>query len=184
MRLLDLMVCFVQQFAHRGCDIVSGDPLEVEAPEDLVDEFAEVVTFLRESFEMAGKAGLVDKALHRLCYRRKYRQRGHIDWENAFPKEWAFTEHEERLLSERLGLPVWVHLDCVLEGRLEGVRPGWCFITPGKYRPIYGNPRVQFLQRTESALPFSSLMVERREILNALSPNPTTRINKETPNAK
>ena len=157
--LTDQLVCFIQQTAQQGVRVVNTTPLEVEGPSRKIDQVAEVMKWFRAEVELRGKPGLVDKMIHRLCGRIDRCENGFIDWERAFPDNWVFTVHEQELLAHRLGRSVWIDRGPIRTGRLEGVAPGRCFITPAPYTVPVGGPVPQHLQRIDGVVTFPSRMV-------------------------
>ncbi len=157
--LTDQLICFIQQTAQQGVRVVNTTPLEVEGPNRKLDQVAEVMKWFRAEVELRGKPGLVDKIIHRLCGRLDRCRAGFIDWERAFPDNWVFTIHEQELLAQRLGREVWIVRGPICAGRLEGVAPGRCFITPAPYSVPVGGPVPQHLQRIGGVVTFPSKMV-------------------------
>jgi hypothetical protein len=176
---LEVLVCFVQQSEKAGVVFEGVDPLEASGPGPAFRDFVEVVRWLREEAASRDQPEQADHFLRLLKGRGASwcRSGGGIDWQRFFHQpdykkplkprwpelysgDWAFSRHEQQLLARGLGCQVDTGDTVFKSGRLEGVMPGRCFVTPEPYSEPKGNAVCRFLQRTERALPYSSHIVD------------------------
>ena len=130
--LIEQLVCLFQQAEYHGVSIIQTDPLEIQGPSKVVDRFAAVIYRLRAESEFCGAPTLTDRTIHLLWGSGG----AGLQWERAFPDSpecWHLTNHDQDLLLNGLGQAVWVDDPDVRAGRLEGVAPGRCFLTPTPY---------------------------------------------------
>lgn len=129
--LFERLACLLQQAGRHGVLIVHTEPLEVQGPSRAVDHFAAIIHRFREEAASLGDPLLVDRSLRSLCDLK-----GGIRWDQIYPdspEDWLLTPYEENLLSLGLEGPAWIDGADVRAGRLEGVAPGRCFLTPTPY---------------------------------------------------
>jgi hypothetical protein len=118
------LICIVQQAEQERVFVVNGQTLEVVGPEPAAKHFKRVMRWFQAEAARREPG---------LCTR----EASSSVWGQAFSESCStgrtLGDHENRLLRHCLSRTVDIIEGSVRAGRLEGVAPGRCFVTPTPY---------------------------------------------------